>query len=237
MVTSLEQLFKHYCVDEDQQKAMQVVYKPHQKDFVSLIQWYGKEQVLPNTFDFLSLREGHRLVPYEKTIFGLYVQKGYSLFSDDGFLNTTFEGERHSLGVPLAIVKFNNEEYKHTLDKYNKFWEWRTNRNAKRLEMEQKFFYDGKHASHLVRLLKMAVEILRDGEVIVKRPDAEELLSIRNGAWSYEQIVAYAEQMDKQVREHWYKNTCLPKTPNINLAAQVLLEVQDMVWKTKTKNS
>jgi hypothetical protein len=87
-----------------------------------------------------------------------------------------------------------------------------------------------KHAMHLVRLLRMGVEALRDGVINVRRPDAAELLEIRNGAWTYEDLVAYAEDMDKQVREVWYFKTDLPKTPDLNFAAELLMDVQDIVW-------
>lgn len=89
---------------------------------------------------------------------------------------------------------------------------------------------NSKHAMHLVRLLRMGVEALRDEEIIVKRPDAQELLDIRNGVWTYEEIVAYAEKMDKEVREVWYKKTNLPKRPDLKFAAALLMDVQDLVW-------
>jgi len=87
-----------------------------------------------------------------------------------------------------------------------------------------------KHAMHLVRLLRMGVEALRDEEIIVKRPDAEELLAIRAGAWSYDELIKYAEDMDKQVREVWYKKTKLPKYPDLKFAASLLMDVQDSIW-------
>lgn len=89
---------------------------------------------------------------------------------------------------------------------------------------------DFKHAMHLVRLMRMGIEALRDEEIIVKRPDALELLEIRGGAWTYEEIVAYAEKMDKEVREVWYKKTNLPKKPDLKFAASLLMDVQDLVW-------
>jgi len=45
--------------------------------------------------------------------------------------------------------------------------------------LEAKFGFDTKHAMHLIRLLRMAREILETGVVHVKRPDAEELSAIR----------------------------------------------------------
>jgi hypothetical protein len=90
-----------------------------------------------------------------------------------------------------------------------------------------------KHAMHLIRLMRMGLEILRDEEVIVKRPDAQELLSIRNGAWSYEEVVEYANQMDAEIRGHWYQTTKLPKKPNVKLAGQLLFELQSRLWEPR----
>ncbi len=92
------------------------------------------------------------------------------------------------------------------------------------------FGYNTKHAMHLVRLLRMGIEALRDGEILIKRPDAEELLEIRHGAWKLEDIIKYAEKHDKAIREVWYKKTDLPKYPDIKLAANVLIEAQDLCW-------
>jgi len=89
---------------------------------------------------------------------------------------------------------------------------------------------DFKHGMHLVRLLRMGREILEHGEVMVKRPDAKELLEIRRGSWSYEQLIAYGEEQDDLIRNKLYHETKLPKRPNIELASNLIMKVQDMVW-------
>jgi len=71
---------------------------------------------------------------------------------------------------------------------------WRKNRNSKRLALEGEFGYDTKNAMHLVRITRMGRELLTTGELIVERPDKEELVAIYNGAWTYEQLVEYAER-------------------------------------------
>jgi hypothetical protein len=48
-----------------------------------------------------------------------------------------------------------------------------------RTELVDKFGYDTKHAMHLVRLIRMAKEILIEGVVHVYRDDREELMDIR----------------------------------------------------------
>lgn len=203
--------------------------RPRQTQFVSMIQWYGAKKVMPRDFDIEVFRDEHRLVPYGSDMYGLYYAPGRQVFDKEYTLNTTYDEERSNV-PPLAIVKFNKAEYKLALEKHAQYWSWKNNRNAARGELEERFGYDTKHAMHLVRLLRMGVEALRDGEIIVKRPDAEELLAIRNGAWTYEQIVQYATQKDREVREVWYKKTELRKKPDNKFAALLLMEAQDLVW-------
>lgn len=58
-----------------------------------------------------------------------------------------------------------------------------------------------KHAMHLVRLMRMAQEILTDGKVVVFRPDAQELLRIRNGEFDYEWLLNWAKETDERLNE------------------------------------
>lgn len=83
---------------------------------------------------------------------------------------------------------------------------------------------DLKHAMHLVRLMTMCREILQDGEVIVKRPDADFLLSIRNGAWSYEKLIEWADKQDKELTE-LMKVSKLPKAPDRNKIDKLCVEL------------
>lgn len=59
----------------------------------------------------------------------------------------------------------------------------------------------------------MCREILVEGKVYVRRPDAEDLLRIRAGAWSYEEIVAWAEAQDQELYEVM-KTSPLPQSPD-----------------------
>ena len=202
---------------------------PRQIDFISLVQNFTSSKMFK--IDMEDFRDEYRLVPYGHDIFGVIYAKGYQTFNDAFTLNTNYDPEEDIADrSPMFIVKFNKQEYKDAMEKHKQYWSWKKNRNESRGELEEQFGYDTKHAMHLVRLLRMGVEALRDGEIIVKRPDAEELLSIRAGAWTYEEVVAYAESMDKEVRDVWYKNTDLRKKPDIKFAAKLLMETQDIIW-------
>ena len=207
---------------------------PRQIDFVSLVQNFTVDKVFNIKLE--DYRDNYRLVPYGRNIFGLIEMQNYQTFSDDFTLNSKLNEDQLSESIcearklPLFVIKFNKDEYLAAKDMHHNYWNWVSNRNEVRSTLEQLHGYDTKHAMHLIRLLRMGVESLRDEEVIVKRPDAKELLEIRNGSWSYDEIIKYAESMDKEVREVWYKKTKLRKKPNIKFAANLLMDVQDLIW-------
>lgn len=83
-----------------------------------------------------------------------------------------------------------------------------------RYERIEKFGYCTKNASHLVRLLKMCREILETEQVNVKRKDAAELLAIRNGAWTLNELVEWAENEDKEL-DLVCQKSMLPEQPDM----------------------
>lgn len=207
----------------------QPVEPPQPKDFLSVVQWFGESKNLH--VDLNDFWNDYRMIPFGGNIYGIYEWSGTTLWNGTtGGLNDIFEDSREGLGVPLMVVKYRKDEYRQSKETHKNYWSWKNNRNAARGTLEEQFGYDTKHAMHLVRLLRMGKEALKTGELIVKRPDAEELLAIRNGTWSYEEVVRYAESMDNEVTKELYNKTNLPKKPDVKFAAQLLMEVQDSIW-------
>jgi hypothetical protein len=132
---------------------------------------------------------------------------------------------RH-LGFDSDFLNFlmRYKAYRAAMAEYKSYLNWKANRNPARAILEAKWGYDCKHGMHLVRLLRMAREIMEGKGVLVKRPDADELNAIRNGAWSYEKIIAWAEEEDLALNEVM-KNSKLPNSPNRKRIAKVLVEV------------
>lgn len=81
-----------------------------------------------------------------------------------------------------------------------------------------------KHAMHLIRLLKMSKEILDTGEVLVKRPDAQELLEIRAGKLSYEELLEWVDNQEKLI-EFSFKNSSLPHSPNMPILDELFQNI------------
>jgi predicted nucleotidyltransferase len=130
-----------------------------------------------------------------------------------------------TIGVPENFIRLTEMEraYNNARRVWNQYQEWKLKRNPTRAALEAKSGYDTKHGMHLVRLMRMGYEILSEGKVIVKRPDAEELLSIRNGAWSYETIVTYAKDMEAKI-DAAEKTSPLPRAPDRGTLDNICIE-------------
>jgi len=207
---------------------------PKMTDFVKLVQNFTDAKIF--TIDIEKYHEGYRLIPYGGNIYGLIALDGFKTFNEKQPhqpLNVVIDTDG-DVGLlrkkPLFIVKFNKEEYNNEREKHKQYWDWKKNRNVVRSALEEEHGFDSKHAMHLVRLLRIGKEALRDEEIIVKRPDATELLDIRNGSMTYDEIIKYAASLDTEIREVWYKKTKLPKRPNLHKAAEILMTAQDMIW-------
>lgn len=116
-------------------------------------------------------------------------------------------------------------QYHNALREWQQYEDWKKTRNEKRAALEAKFGYDTKHAMHLVRLMRMCREILTSGEVLVERPDKDELLAIRNGAWSYGDLVAWATIQDLELEKLYKTTTVLPHTPNTKKIDALCIEL------------
>lgn len=84
---------------------------------------------------------------------------------------------------------------------------------AKRKALVEKFGYDTKNAAHLIRLLRMGIEALKEGSLLVRRPDAPQLMEIKLGAWTLEQVKAEADHLFGRA-EAAYDACTLPKEPD-----------------------
>ena len=145
-----------------------------------------------------------------------------------------FNAAGNFLGYSTNFLEVLDRErrYKTALRQYNQYQEWKRNRNPIRAKMEAESGFDRKHASHLVRLLRMSKEIMTEGKVIVKRPDAEELLQIRDGAWSYDELIEWADKQQEEIDQIYKDGTSpLPKVPKIEKLNKLCEEIVEEAMK------
>lgn len=95
----------------------------------------------------------------------------------------------------------------------------------KRKDLVEKYGYDCKNAAHLIRLLRMGVEFLSEGVLYVQRThDASELLEIKQGEWSLEQVQREADKWFGLI-EVAYVNSKLPNNPDIKAINSLCVDV------------
>jgi predicted nucleotidyltransferase len=120
------------------------------------------------------------------------------------------------LDVPTNFLEILDKEKRY--EQAKKAWEsyqnWKTERNPKRRELEEKCGFDCKHGSHLIRLLRTCKELLTTGKLSVYREDHEDLLRIKQGHYTYDQVIEEAENIEKELDALYESCTVLPKAPN-----------------------
>jgi len=113
-----------------------------------------------------------------------------------------------SLGLSTEVREALDRErkYRAALKNYKSYLRWQNERNPVRKKLEEKFKFDVKHASHLIRLSRTGREILKTGKLMVRRPDAEELVAIRRGEREYEDIIEEASNIEKEMNDLYMTN-------------------------------
>lgn len=211
---------------------------PTQMGFMRLVFNFTDRRIIKHN-EFMSelenLNDSCVLFPYGNDTYAVIkAEESPRMFNADGSIRRVdYEAlpDEVKKQKPLMVVKYLAEDHKVAKEKHRNYWTWKAERNETRHQLEVNFGYDTKHAMHLVRLMRMAEEILSTGEVLVKRPDAKELLDIRGGAWKLDDLLAWADEKDRYIREDLYKTSkVLPHTTDIHKAAKVLMTAQDMAW-------
>jgi len=171
-------------------------------------------------FDFMEDLEESKKIEIRNTMATMLAEM--KLTSDE-----QFGAAARKIGLSDNFIQIMQLERQYTSAKreWDQYQNWKETRNKKRSALEEKYGYDTKHAYHLVRLIRMCREVLTTGKVIVKRPDREELLAIRNGAWTYEQLIHFAESEEIELNVLYNTTNVLPNKPNQKKLDKLCIEL------------
>lgn len=116
---------------------------------------------------------------------------------------------------------------------WQRYRQWLKNRNPQRAKLEAAHGYDTKHGAHLVRLLRMGLEIVSTGRVHVWRGDrdADELAYIRDGGWSYETLCEWTEDTRKKLDE---AGSVVPERADRQAIENLCLELTERGFELET---
>ena len=130
----------------------------------------------------------------------------------------------------LTILHFNKDGYSTHCKDYLQYTDWLKNRNTQRyVDIESHGQQiDGKNLLHCKRLLDMALEIAEQKTIIVRRPNAQDLLKIRRGEINLEQFMEQAENDISKLNTYFEKSD-LPDDVDDDFVNELLLKVRDLV--------
>jgi uncharacterized protein len=171
-------------------------------------------------FDFMDNLEESTKIEIRNSMASMLAEM--KITSDD-----QFGAAARKVGLTDNFIHIMQQERQYASAKreWDQYQNWKKNRNVTRSALEEKYGYDTKHAYHLVRLIRMCREVLLTGKVQVKRPDKDELLAIRNGAWTYDQLIEFAEREELELNELYNTSQTLPKVPNKEKLDKLCIEM------------
>lgn len=169
-------------------------------------------------------------IPHMRDLYGLYYDPSnpdYQGIMRPKTVDTLVLSSVPKGAKQLALLYYNKDGYRKYCKDYRQYWIWVEERNEHRYQgtLSHGKHYDAKNMMHTFRLLDMAEEILRDGQVIVRRSNRTELLAIRAGHYTYDVLMAQAEAKIAQI-EAAYAQSSLPEQPNRTAIEQALVEIR-----------
>lgn len=129
---------------------------------------------------------------------------------------------RYEKGQPVFLVK--------------KLLEQEVSAYGYRLDLIQKFGFDTKFASHLIRLLDEGLQLLVEGTITFPLPTNTLVRDIKLGKYTLEQILSIADEKEKLV-EQAYLLSPLPNTPDLAAIDRVQIEVLKDFWGWTTSST
>lgn len=101
-----------------------------------------------------------------------------------------------------------------------------------RVEYIEKFGYDVKFASHLIRLLVEGLELLNDGKLTFPLLMNRYIRDVKEGKYTLEQVLAKAEELESLVLKSSISST-LPYSPNYEELSKLQMSLIERYWKEK----
>lgn len=205
-------------------------------DFCYILQ-DGKTITAENWLQANSFRNEHcglAKLNHTKGVYTLYYdeQAGYKGIVKDELSNDVSCSSIEKGAKPEAYLFFSKEAYSSHCKKYAEYWSWVEKRNESRYKGNQEHGkgYDAKNMMHTIRLLQQVKELFVTGKLSVERLNREELLTIKRGERSYEELLQYAEQLMLEI-----DNTCeesmLQEAPDEEKVKRILVETRKELYK------
>ena len=133
---------------------------------------------------------------------------------------------------PICNIIYNKDGYSQHCKDYHSYQEWLENKNdARWVDVKshgQKI--DGKNMMHCKRLMGMAREIAEGKGIIVRRPDAEYLISIRKGEVDLQTLIDDVETEIKEI-DRLFSESNLPDSVDMEFIHNLIVKIRKQIYK------
>lgn len=103
-------------------------------------------------------------------------------------------------------------------------------KKGQRPEYIGKYGYDTKAAMHGLRLLYECLELMKDRQITLPRPEKDLLIEVRSGEWTLERVLAHAKKLMKEVEEA-VASSPLPETIDRTAISRLVAQIHLAFWK------
>jgi predicted nucleotidyltransferase len=93
----------------------------------------------------------------------------------------------------------------------------------------EKYGYDGKFASHTVRLLHFGIELLKEGSLTLPTHINKLLIDIKQYKYELGELIVMYDKLSEHI-ETAYLSSTLPKTPNFKKICNLQINMLDSFW-------
>jgi predicted nucleotidyltransferase len=133
---------------------------------------------------------------------------------------------------PICNIIYNKDGYSQHCKDYHSYQEWLENKNdARWVDVKshgQKI--DGKNMMHCKRLMGMAREIAEGKGIVVRRPDAEYLISIRKGEVDLQTLIDDVETEIKEI-DRLFSESDLPDSVDMEFIHNLIVKIRKQIYK------
>ena len=212
-------------IDEIRKTPLDFCYIIQHNNTIPLNKWLSDGCYLQNEFGLSNLNDAHN-------VYLMYHNQDKYTFRglvDENSNELRLSSIPKELIGTEKIIYFASENYSNYCKNYKEYWYWMEHRNESRyisIENHDKG-YDGKNLMHCFRLLDMGIDAAKYGELIVKRPNREWLLDVREGKFEYDDLIKQAEEKLKEMEELVDKSD-LPDFIDDEFVDNLLLEIRDI---------
>lgn len=104
---------------------------------------------------------------------------------------------------------------------------------SKRVKLIEKYGYDTKKASHMIRLLSECFELLTCHSISYPSRIADELLKIKQGQYTIDYVLARADAIERSL-DDVYKVSTLPRGPDRAGIEKLQMSLLERYWDDRT---